>query len=54
MTDKEKLEKSYSLLMNKSDYEGAYYCIKLMYEMFKRDCIQYIKDFRQYISHVDG
>lgn len=54
MTDKEKLEKSYSLLMNKSDYEGAYYCIKLMYEMFKKDCIQYIKDFRQYISHVDG
>lgn len=54
MTDKEKLEKSYGLLMGKGDYEGAYYCIKLMYETFKKEHLKYVKDFRQYISHVDG
>ena len=53
MTDKEKLEKSYPLLMNKSDYEGAYYCIKLMYEMYGKEMMEYIRDYRKYISHVD-
>lgn len=53
MTDREKLEKSYELLMAKSDYEGGYYCIKLMYEMFGREMMQYIKDYRKYIVHVD-
>lgn len=54
MTDKEKLTKSYELLMGNSDYEGAYYCIKLMYEMYKREAMDYIRDFRKYVVHVKG
>ena len=55
MTDKEKLFKSYELLMVKSDYEGAYYATKLMWEMFKGDeAYERIKDFRKQAIHVQG
>ena len=54
MTDKEKLLKSYEIFMGRADYQGAYDCCRLLWEMFKGDEDVYplIRDFRKLISHV--
>ena len=56
MTDKEKLIKSYNIFMGRTDYEDAYYAVKMLWDMFKADddVYKYIKEFRAIISHVDG
>ena len=54
MTDKEKLIKSYEIFMGRCDYENAYYAVNMMYEMFGKEALEYIKDYRKVIRYIQG